>query len=400
MVMKVTPRLYLAIVIVCAVIAAGAWFGFGRHTSSVTNAVNAITTTQPRLVSSVDAVTGSTLLLAGDATWSWYDPMTGGTVAGDDGFPKIPAGTHPIDVAVDAVRHAVAYTIDANGTDAVFIITPSRIQPVQLVTARHSYTGNDESMNKRIERHLSFSPNGDYLMVQTSLWEGCETYVFDAVTYQQSVKGACDAYVWSSDGTRAARITTGYGDSPNLNISNSGRPSDLAEVQWGTAKGDTSIVYDAVSKQLKVGFVAAEFVTTDQLVVLTGADSNGQLWVMEYTLSTNTLKKIASIYSNDYERMDVVGARAVIFDGSRVSVVDLTSGHVDSYLQSIVATSGSVDVSVLAKNDHQLFIMQRDFDMQFQFSRQNVIVIDVVAKEFHTIVNDTISGDPIVAGVR
>lgn len=353
-----------------------------------------------QFVYSPDVVANTSFLLQNNDAWTLFKPSASRETDLNDIFPSIPAGSQIIDVAVDWTTHAVSYVTRLNGVDTVFLITPNHTLPIMLTEARHLYSDVEDVKNTWIIAHMQFSPTGKYLVIQRSLWEGCETLVFDVATGQQLTVSGCDTYIWSQDGSRAVRITVGYGDTENVAISYSGEPDHFIDVTWDKIHGDTSKLFNGTIKQLVGSIIAADFRTPDHLVLLSGAGSDELWWLGELSLANKTYRKIASFTSQGLERLNVIGNTALVYNSKQVRTVDLLEGNINEIQQTLFSTSGNVDVSIIGTASKKLYVMQRNFDQQWQLVRQYIIVIDPEGRRYSIVDSIDLPERALIAGIQ
>lgn len=278
-------------------------------------------------------------------------------------------------VVVNRFSGAAAYVSQENSADVVYLKRASDREPIQLLQARHSFSADEEAENQFVNQRLYFSPRGQYLVVQKALWEGCESYLYDVATAKVVLQSACDQFVWTEDDSRVARIVISYGDPSHLSFGYANDPTKFVDVDWSKVNGAPDVLKNYVTLGAQ-DFIAASFRTPDELILISGADDQGELSVVSYSFSANSARLIAKFQSPAYERAAVVGNDLLIVDERQTLVVDLAGGSTITY-KNLIQESSFNGYTFIAKTDSSAFLLERTFDGSNQVINERLIVMNI-----------------------
>lgn len=317
------------------------------------------------------------LTLFKDTSFVYLDPSTDmETVAP---FPALPSGEIK-HVTSNRVSGVVAFVVQKDGLDVAYLKRTSDSEPVKLLEARHSFPIEQEVENQFINQRPYFSLAGRYLVVQKALWEGCESYLYDTNSAQVVLQSGCDRFVWTSDDRRAARIVISYGEPSHLALSELDNPAVFRDIDWSKVQGANEVLknYALIGSQ---DFFYTDFRIPDELILLTGADDGGSISVVSFSISSKSLRKIATFQSVAYGYVSIVGDTLLIVDERQTLLVNLASGSIETF--STLIRAGSFDrYDFVARSDVAGFLLERTFDVENRVVGERLIVINVRDRTF------------------
>lgn len=282
----------------------------------------------------------------------------------------------------------VAYVRTNGDVDELAFTSSTSREPVILQKAYHGYTGIDEVQNSVLRTRPRFTPDGRYLVVEKVFWEGCGASVFDLKTKKVVTQKSCNALFWSPDSSRVVEATSfGIDTGPKLMVNAKGTLNDFFEIDWSLASGDVDLLYDRQSRTLKTGFVAAHFLSNDDVLLLTDRNDAQQVRLLSYNLENKRVASRALLPALSNPRMTVVGNYAFIVAFEGIFRVNLENGEV-AQLMIENFDSSSADYEVEALGSSTAVVIVKKYDNKGQPSEGSVYVVDLAKNTHHKISDD------------
>lgn len=227
-----------------------------------------------------------------------------------------------VDAAYDTATGTLAYVETVGTTDTAYLV-PKKGSAVKLIDASHPETDEENVAQNKYVGSVAFSPDAGFVIVSTGGWEACEDVVFSVSTKKEAYRTECGVTYWSPDAltimdAEATGMTTG-----NRLAFSSGSRFTLKDVDWNAAKGDVSLVYDKDAGELSRGFWLGLFRTNDEVLLLTDTGDTATTYLMAYTVSTNTIRKVAELPVEVPGGLSVTGDTAVVTSGDTAYTVGL-----------------------------------------------------------------------------